>query len=261
MLYLSPFITVYCCAVAALLGACMGSFLNCMAWRIVHGESVLHGRSHCDACGHVLSARDLIPVVSYLCGGGKCRHCGAKLSRRHVIGEAVSALVFVSLLLQYDISLQTLEAWILACVLLACSFADLEGYIIPDRFIMVGIVLFIASEFFCADPLTRAIDGALGGFAVVGVLLLFVLWMEKRMGREAMGGGDLKLLFLTGLFFGWLANLLCLVLACVIGIVFALVRRSGGREEIPWGPSIALAAWITALAGEPVLTWYLSLLG
>lgn len=61
MLYADPFLTVYCCLLAALLGACMGSFLNCAAWRIVHGESVLRGRSHCDACGHVLTVRDLDP--------------------------------------------------------------------------------------------------------------------------------------------------------------------------------------------------------
>ena len=97
MLYADPFLTVYCCLLAALLGACMGSFLNCAAWRIVHGESVLRGRSHCDACGHVLAVRDLIPVVSYLAAHGRCRYCGAKLSRRHVLAEAVSALVFVTL--------------------------------------------------------------------------------------------------------------------------------------------------------------------
>ena len=148
MLYADPFLTVYCCLLAALLGACMGSFLNCAAWRIVHGESVLRGRSHCDACGHVLTVRDLIPVVSYLAAHGRCRYCGAKLSRRHVLAEAVSALVFVTLLLHYDISLQALEGWCVAGILLVCSFADLEGYIIPDRFIAVGVVLFIITLFF-----------------------------------------------------------------------------------------------------------------
>ena len=91
MLHLTPFLTVYCCALAALLGACMGSFLNCMAWRVVHGESVLRGRSHCDACGHMLGARDLVPIVSYLASGGRCRYCGAKLSSRHVWGEVMGA--------------------------------------------------------------------------------------------------------------------------------------------------------------------------
>ena len=150
MLYADPFLTVYCCLLAALLGACMGSFLNCAAWRIVHGESVLRGRSHCDACGHVLTVRDLIPVVSYLAAHGRCRYCGAKLSRRHVMAEVISAAVFVTLLLHYDISLQALEGWCVAGILLVCSFADLEGYIIPDRFIAVGVVLFITTLFF--DP-------------------------------------------------------------------------------------------------------------
>ena len=158
MLHLTPFLTVYCCALAALLGACMASFLNCMAWRVVHGES--------DACGHVLGARDLVPIVSYLASGGKCRYCGAKLSSRHVWGEVMGAAVFVSLLLHYDISLRLLEAWLLASILLACSFADLEGYIIPDRFLAAGLVLFIASLFFAPAPLGRLADGLLGGFGV-----------------------------------------------------------------------------------------------
>ena len=57
MLHLTPFLTVYYCVLAAVFGACMGSFLNCMAWRVVHGESVLRGRSHCDACGDRKSTR------------------------------------------------------------------------------------------------------------------------------------------------------------------------------------------------------------
>lgn len=263
MLHLTPFLTVYCCMLAAVFGACMGSFLNCMAWRVVHGESVLRGRSHCDACGHVLGARDLVPIVSYLVSGGRCRYCGAKLSSRHVWGEVIGAAVFVSLLLHYDISLRLLEAWLLASILLACSFADLEGYIIPDRFLAAGLVLFIASLFFASAPLGRLADGLLGGFGVALGLLAVVTVLEKRMGREAMGGGDLKLLFVTGLFFGWKGNLLCLILACIFGIVFGLLAAGRGGEKgapIPWGPSIALGAWVTALAGEPFIRWYLSLL-
>ena len=226
MLYADPFLTVYCCLLAALLGTCMGSFLNCAAWRIVHGESVLRGRSHCDACGHVLGAA-----------------------------------VFVSLLLHYDISLQALEGWCVAGILLVCSFADLEGYIIPDRFIAVGVVLFIITLFFAPQPLRRALDGAIGGLAVAGCVLLLVLGMEKLLGREAMGGGDIKLLFLTGLFLGWKRNLLCLVAACVIGIVWGLLQKKrGGGEAIPWGPSIALGAWLTALCGQQIIDWYLGLL-
>lgn len=256
MLRLSAFITVYCCTVAALLGACTGSFLGCLAWRTVHGESVLRGRSHCDVCGHTLGVRDLVPVFSYLLSGGKCRYCGAKLSARHVWGELISAAVFVTLLLRYDISLQTLEGWLLACVLLACAFADLEGYIIPDRFIAAGVVLFAVTLLIEPEPFHRLTDGLLGGVGVGGGLLLLSLYMDKRMKRETLGGGDVKLLFLTGLFFGWKGNLLCLTLACVAGIVWGLAGKRRG-EAIPWGPSIAVGAWITALAGQPFINWYL----
>ena len=180
MLRLSLPITVYCCAMAALLGACMGSFLNCLTWRMLHGESVLRGRSHCDVCGHVLGVRDLVPVLSYVCSGGKCRYCGAKLSARHVWGELAGGAMFVSALLKYDISLQVLEAWLLACVLLACAFADLEGYIIPDRFLLFGAGVFIVFLAWEPEPLQRLIQGALGGLAVPGALLAVVLMMAYR---------------------------------------------------------------------------------
>ena len=92
MLYADPFLTVYCCLLAALLGACMGSFLNCAAWRIVHGESVLRGRSHCDACGHVLTVRDLIPVVSYLAAHGRCRSRSGRGRLGAGVRDAAAAL-------------------------------------------------------------------------------------------------------------------------------------------------------------------------
>ena len=182
-------------------------------------------------------------------------YCYNAVSYTHL----VSALVFVTLLLHYDISLQALEGWCVAGILLACSFADLEGYIIPDRFIAVGVVLFITTLFFDPQPLRRALDGAIGGLAVAGGVLLLVLGMEKLLGREAMGGGDIKLLFLTGLFLGWKRNLLCLVAACVIGIVWGLLQKKrDGGEAIPWGPSIALGAWLTALCGQQIIDWYLA---
>ena len=268
MLYADPFLTVYCCLLAALLGACMGSFLNCAAWRIVHGESVLRGRSHCDACGHVLAVRDLIPVVSYLAAHGRCRYCGAKLSRCHVLAEAVSALVFVTLLLHYDISLQALEGWCVAGILLVCSFADLEGYIIPDRFIAVGVVLFIITLFFAPQPLRRALDGTIGGLAVAGCVLLLVLGMEKLLGREAMGGGDIKLAVLIGLTLGWLGwpQLIVGAFAAffvggIISIVLLALHKVKLRGGIPFGPSMVIGAWIGIYAGALIANWYLQISG
>lgn len=261
MLYLSPAITVYCCALALVLGACMGSFLNCFAWRIVHQESILRGRSHCDACGHVLGARDLVPVLSYLFSHGKCRYCGQKLSRRHLLAELSTALTYLAILLRYDISLQTLEYLVFASVLLACAFADLEGYMIPDRFVLFGAAVRILALVLGQATGSQWIDSLLGGFAVGGGLLLVVLLYEKLRHVEAMGGGDIKLLFLTGLTLGWIQNLLCLFVSCLFGIAFGLIRSRGRQKDqpFPWGPSIAAAAIVTLLAGGPLVEAYLNL--
>lgn len=266
MLFLTPFITVYCCILAAVLGACMGSFLNCMAWRIVHGESVLRGRSHCDHCGHTLGAGDLVPIFSYLFLRGRCRYCGEKTPVQCLWTELISSAVFVSLLLKFDISLQALEALLFACILLGSAFADLEGYIIPDRFVAAGIAVRAVFVALSGDVAHAALDSVIGGGSIALALLAVVLLIEKRMKREAMGGGDLKLLFVTGLFLGWQKNLLCLFLACILGIVFgiATAKARAGNEDakiFPWGPSIALAAWLSMLFGEELIGLYLGLFG
>lgn len=264
MLHLSIGFDIYIGLLAFIFGACMGSFLNCMAWRIVNGESITKGRSHCDVCGHTLSARDLFPILSFLWNRGKCRYCGAKLSAGHLTAEIASGLTFLLLIFQYDISLQALEWLLLACVLLAASFADLKGYIIPDRFIVAGIVFRIPFFFLLPNGKESLVDALLGGFLVGGGLLAVVLLYEKTRKVEAMGGGDLKLLFVTGLYFGWAKNLLCLFFACVIGILFGLVTLKKKENEdnvqmIPWGPSICAAAIVTTLIGESLIQAYLQL--
>ena len=112
-------------------------------------------------------------------------------------------------------------------------------------------------------------DALLGGFAEGGGLVLIVLLYEKVRQKEAMGGGDIKLLFLTGLFLGWQRNILCLLIACVLGIVFAFIfpekrtTEDEAEEEdgklFPWGPSISAAAILTLLCGSEIIGVYLSL--
>lgn len=260
MLYTTPFITVYSCILIGLLGLCMGSFLNCLAWRTVHGESVLKGRSHCDACGHVLGARDLVPVVSFLASRGRCRYCGAKLSRRHLFAEIATAAVYVAMLLKYDISLQALQWLAFASALLCCAFADLEGYIIPDGAVLFGAAVRVLYLLLTRAPASDWIQALLGGFVIGGGLLAVVLVYEKLKKVEAMGGGDLKLLFVTGLYLGLLGNLLCLFAACILGIVFGLIAAKGdSNTPFPWGPAISMAAILTALFGDQLIVAYLGM--
>lgn len=263
MLRQVPEFRLYFGTLTFLFGLCMGSFLNCMAWRIVHGEKITRGRSHCDVCGHVLTAGELIPVVSFLAHRGRCRWCGTKLSARHVLCELSCGVSYALLLLKFDLSLQALQALLLASVLLASAFADLEGMIIPDRFILAGIVLCVPF-WLLPDRLTDLPDALLGGFAVGGGLLAVVLVYERLRGVEAMGGGDLKLLFVTGLYLGWARNLLCLLLACLFGIAFSLAaartRRAGGEaKQFPFGPAICAAGIVTLLCGNEIIGAYLGL--
>ena len=103
-LYDTPYITIYFSILAFALGAVFGSFLNCAAWRIAHGESFLHGRSHCTSCGHALSALDLVPIFSWLFLGGKCRYCKTKISARYMLTELFFGIISLLSLFRWNLS-------------------------------------------------------------------------------------------------------------------------------------------------------------
>jgi len=265
MLGISPIVTVYIVFIVSLLGLVMGSFINCTAWRITHGESIAKGRSHCATCGHPLGIFDLIPVFSWLFLGGKCRYCGEKIAFRYPLSELITALLFVSAVIKFDASINALMYCILAVILLGLSLTDIDGGIIPDRFIIAGIVNFLVFTFVLSeDILSSLLWGLLNGLSISVPLLIVVLIADRVLKRESMGGGDIKLLFMLGLYFSWKYSLMAIIFACIIGLLFALVlnifRRNGETSgTIPFGPSICLAYWLVLLIGEPLLRWYLGL--
>jgi len=245
---------------AALLGLVMGSFLNCLAWRLVRGESVLTGRSHCDACGHVLGPGDLVPVLSWLVLRGRCRYCGAAVSPRCPLSELVCAAAYGTLAWRYGFSLETLRFLALASVLLAVSLVDLEDGWVPDRLLLMGAVLWLPALLLEAEPGEALLQGLLGAAALFLPLLLLVLAADKLLGRESMGGGDLKLYALLGLYFGWEQGLLLVILSCLTGLVFAVVLgKAKPGKPFPFAPAMAVAAWLTAIWGREAIAWYLSL--
>lgn len=261
MLYLTPALTVYCYCLTALLGLVMGSFLNCLAWRLANGESVSRGRSHCARCGHPLAPRDLVPLVSWLSLRGRCRYCGEPISPRYPAVELTAALVYVSLLARYGLSWTALGYGALASVLLALSLVDLDTQLLPDSLVLAAGLCSLLLLPDAAGPWYLALARSVGSALAVSLpLLALVLAADKLLGRETMGGGDLKLLFAIGLSFPWQQNLLLLILACLLGLVlgFVLVRARPG-VPFPFAPALAGAAWLTMLFGRPVLAWYLSL--
>ena len=270
---------IYLCILAFLFGTVFGSFLNCMAWRIAHNESVLKGRSHCAVCGHTLGITDLIPVFSWLFLGGRCRYCKEKISPRYVAAELVCGCGFVLSFLRYGLSWRTLQVIVLFCILLALSLTDFEIYEIPDRFILAGMIWYLVSSKLMDRRLSltgmtvsilpegeylslpawgqNLLAGLIGGFAIGGGMLFLSLLFDHLLGKESMGGGDIKLFFMTSLYLGLLQGLFSLILSCIVGLVIAAVMR---RKRVPFGPAISLAAFLSLLYGESFVNWYLSLI-
>lgn len=270
---------IYAAVLAFITGTVFGSFLNCMAWRIVHHESVLKGRSHCAVCGHVLGAADLIPVLSYLLLGGRCRYCREKISPRYMAAEVVCGCGFVVSFLRFGLSMRTLQAVVLFCILLALSLVDFESYEIPDRFIIAGIAWYLATSWTAGRRLNlmgmtasaiengeamsfsvwgmNLLAGVAGAFAIGGGMLVISLLFDHVLGKESMGGGDIKLFFMTSLYLGLAQGIFSLILSCITGLVIAGVMR---KNKVPFGPAISLAAFISLLYGETFVNWYLSLI-
>ena len=251
------FLTIYGGVISFVFGAVFGSFINCLAWRIVHGESVLKGRSHCAVCGHPLSAADLVPIFSYLFLKGRCRYCHKKISPRYMIAELILACAFTGVYLRYGISILTIRYMILSCILLGLSLTDLDTFEIPNGFIVAGIVLWAVTLPFTGEKIKdQLISGLLGGAVIAGALLLLSLLFDRVTGKEGLGGGDIKLFFMVGLFTGPVTGLFNLILSCIIGLIFAVIRR---EHRIPFGPAISIASWISILFGQAITGWYLNL--
>ena len=257
MLHTSPPLAAYCCFVAALFGACMGSFLNCMAWRIVYGESVLRGRSHCDECGHVLAARDLVPVLSYLFSKGRCRYCGAKVPAECFFTELLAGIGCCMVVYRFDLSVMSLRGVLLGLILLTMALTDLHGWIIPDRLQIAGCLVFLVTAFLLPEPVSRILHGLLFGTVLGGGMLFLSLLFDRLTGKESLGGGDIKLFFMTGLYLNSAWELLFyLILSCLLGLGFAALRKS---QRIPFGPAIAAACFLMLLYGQIMTSWYTGL--
>ena len=266
MLYLTPALTAYILVLTAVLGLVMGSFAACVADRIAAGESFLRGRSHCDACGHVLTVLDMVPVFSWLALRGRCRWCGAKIPARCPMTELLCAALFVGVVLRYDVTLQSVQYLILTVLLLAIALVDYDTGLIPD-----GLLAAIAVDWLVFLPFLNGgalwknvLRGLAGGAAAFLPLLLLVLLMDRVLKRESMGGGDLKLFLVAGLFFSWQCVLFLLILSCVLGVVFGLVsgKTAGDAENpkaFPFAPAIAAGVYLSLLAAQTVVSAYLSL--
>ena len=253
-------VAVYLCAVMGLLGLVMGSALNCLALRLAKEQKWSgKSRSACPHCGHVLTPLELIPLFSWIFQKGKCRHCKAPISIRYPITEALLAVFYICLLLKFGLSLQLLTHLIFVSCLFTLSLVDLDTQIIPDRFLVIPI-LFRAAELVITGGFMGLLRGVLPGLIVSVAVLIFSLVMDKVLKKDTMGGGDIKLLFVIGLFLSFPQMLLMVMIACVVGILMAsLLMKVSPDTPFPFGPALSLAAVVTLFVGQSVIQWYLGL--
>ena len=251
------FLIIYMSFILFILGTVLGSFINCAAGRIVEGKDWIRGKSICENCKHELGPLDLVPIFSYLFLGGKCRYCGQKISPRNLYVELLLGVCFLlTFLNRKTIDYILFRDLILEVILLGLSLVDLDSYIIPDGFIIAGIVNWLISIFFVSDKLTYFKNGLIGGFSISALILIASLIMDKVLGKESLGGGDVKLLFMVCLYTGIFKGFFLLFLSCAIGLFFVLLLK---EEKIPFGPSVSMATFVVLLYGDLALNWYLSL--
>lgn len=229
----------------AVLGAIAGSFLATAALRWPAGRSVAAGRSACDACGAVLAARDLVPLVSFAVQRGRCRACGARIDPRHPAMEALCALIG-AVALGIAPGLDGLGGALFGWLLALLALTDLDHFWLPDRVTATLALTGLAWGALGAPP--WPIDRVIG--LTVGYLSLAAIGLGYRLvrGRDGLGGGDPKLLGAIGAWLGWALLPQLLVLAALAGLAaaFILWRRGiavGAQTRLPFGTLMALAAW------------------
>ncbi|MEN8701174.1 prepilin peptidase [Bacillus infantis] len=237
-----------------LYGLLLGSFYNVVGLRIPLKQSIVKPRSHCPYCQHTLRPYELIPVVSYLLQGGKCRRCKAPVSFLYPAVELATGLLFVLAPLLMGWTLELIIAWTLISLMVIVFVSDIKYMIIPDKVLLVFAVIFLLERIFLPlSPWWDSLLGAAAGF----FLLLFIAVISKG----GMGGGDIKLFAVIGLALGTKLVLLTFFFATIFGAVFGLAGMLIGKVEkgkpIPFGPYIALGSLTAYFFGQRILDWYL----
>jgi len=271
-----------------LFGLIIGSFLNCLIWRVYKGES-MGGRSRCPKCKKQIAWYDNIPVLSFLCLGGKCRHCGRSISLQYPLVELTAGLLFLAAwqnelrIMNYELwffnldfiihnslfIIQILRDWFIISAMIVIFIIDLRWYLILDVVTLpamavvfvLNLVLYLKSPnpLYQGDVISwqnMVVSGIIGGsFFLIQFLISRGKWI---------GGGDIRLGVLMGLALGWPNVLTAIFLAyfigSLVGIGLILAGKKKWGSKVPLGTFLAVSSVITLLWGERLINWYLRII-
>ncbi len=238
----------------ALLGLCLGSFSNVVIHRLPRGRSLVRPGSHCPSCRTAVAPYDNIPVLSWVLLRGRCRHCAKPISWRYPFVELLAGAAFVGVWWRWEGDWAWAGAAAAALTALLCvAFIDCDTFLIPDELSLglaaAGLLLSPLNPTLGDAAMARLVQSAIGAAAGLSLCWGIAALGEKAFGREAMGGGDIKLLMGVGAWTGALGAFDTMVVASFAGAAHGVwliaSGRLGRRDPIPFGPFLSGAAAFT----------------
>jgi leader peptidase (prepilin peptidase) / N-methyltransferase len=270
--------------ISGVFGAIIGSFLNVVIHRVPRDESIVFPNSRCPSCGATIAFYDNVPILSYAVLRGKCRGCSTPISIRYPAVEVLTALLFVAITWHDGLTLTLPFDLIFATSIIILLFIDAEHMILPNVITYPGIVFAVVARFAIPfftgrpvfDDVPSLMQGALGTMpfwvvslvgAVVGALIGGgSLWLmgwtwEKLRGIEAMGLGDVKMMFMVGAYLGWRLTILTIFIGVLsgslIGIVIMMKQKDRNMQMLlPFGVFLGLGSIAALLFGTQIVGWY-----
>lgn len=230
----------------------LGSFYNVLALRTITGEKITHPPSHCVKCGHRLKPLDLIPLLSYLFLGGKCRYCKEKISKIYPIGEFLTALSYTIIINKFGFSFESLIQIVFITVVILITITDIKENLIYDKHSVLGIVIVFILRLIKQDKFVY--------YSMSGILSFSLLLLIFILSKEKLGEGDIQLYGLIGLSIGLNNSIVSLFYASIIGTIFnlnKLFNKSERTQEFAFVPYILLGILITYIY-NPYAIWSFS---
>ena len=230
-------------------GSIMGSFYHVLATRLSKGLSIITPASHCEKCNHKLRWYELIPIISYIIQGGKCRECNEKLPLSYLLMEICSGMLFAVCYHVFGLTLDLAIAIIFVSSLIIVIISDIEYMIILDEILIFAIIAIIIVDLINIGLYETAMN------IIAGTGAFVTMYLIKKLGdvmfkQESLGGGDIKLMFLVGLVIGYPMSVCNIFLATFIAFPIALYLLIAKKDNIiPFGPFLSMAAIILYIWG------------
>jgi len=239
------------------LGLFVGSFLNCVIYRLEKKKSFLSGKSSCPKCKKQLKWFDLIPVLSFILLKGKCRYCKKKISLQYPLVELGTGFVFLFAGIYTNTYIYIFYLLIASCFLICIFVYDLKHFLIPDKLIYPLIVL---SFLFMLLNYESFLNFFLSG--ILSALFFFSLWFFSK--GKWMGFGDVKLALFMGFFLGSPKIVVALfssfLFGALVGLFLIVLKKKKLKSEVPFGPFLVFGTFLGLFLGKEIITWYFSLL-